>query len=177
MNRYPDFPESDPSVTELLKDVGLIDSTFFNHYAAQRGTAVHSACHYLDENDLDRSTVSDEIAPYLEGYEKFKKESGMTFDIIEKPLYSSVYRLKGRPDRVNTKPAIVLDLKTGIPQEWHKWQLALYHILAFPASVIGKRFGLYLNNNGGYRLEEYRDRHDFNVASAAVTIYWAKRSA
>ena len=37
-----------PSVTEILRSVGLIDATWYTEEARQRGTAVHLACEYWD---------------------------------------------------------------------------------------------------------------------------------
>ena len=41
-----------PSVTQILKDAGLIDTTWYTDEARQRGRAVHLAAQFLDEDDL-----------------------------------------------------------------------------------------------------------------------------
>ncbi len=176
MSRYPHFPPNTPSVTEVLKDCGLIDTTGFNPYSADRGSKAHRACQYLDEGCLDRDSVDHSIAGYLAAYEKFKEESGMVFDLIEAPVYEKSLEYCGTLDRANTGKKIVLDLKTGVPQKWHGAQLAAYSIPIFTSQAVVKRYGLYLKQDGTYSLKEYKDRRDYTIWSAALVIYRAKRS-
>ena len=51
-----------PSVTEILKDVGLIDTTFFAPEHAERGTRVHEATVFWDETGMDDDTLPEEWA-------------------------------------------------------------------------------------------------------------------
>jgi len=75
-----------PSVTQILQRAGAID---FDHIpptireqALARGTAVHRAVHYFNENDLDvddfRSSFL-EYWPYLAAWIKFLDTSGFRF--------------------------------------------------------------------------------------------------
>jgi hypothetical protein len=70
-----------------LKDFSRIAPDVLEH-ARQRGTAVHAACHFLDEGDLNWATVSPEIEPYVRAWERFKKETGVELLEIEKPDYT-----------------------------------------------------------------------------------------
>jgi|SRR5580765_2134762 len=79
-----------PSVTGILQRSGLID---FSHIppsildaARDRGTAVHRAVHYFNEQDLDvdafRSTFP-EYWPYLSAWIKFLDTSGFRFATVD----------------------------------------------------------------------------------------------
>lgn len=165
-----------PSVTQVLADAGLIDTTWYREGGAQRGKAVHLACQYLDEGDLDEATVDPAIIGYLEAYKRFKKECSIKPEWIEIPLGNGLYA--GTPDRVmKTRPRVIWDLKTSTLQPFHKWQLAAYvHLLEDPFSY--SRCGLYLSDSGRYTIKEFPKSEylaDLNVFLAALVIYNAKR--
>ena len=62
-----------PSVTQILKDAGLIDTTWYTDEARERGRAVHLATQFLDEDDLDWDTVLPQYGGYLAAWERFKR--------------------------------------------------------------------------------------------------------
>lgn len=93
------------SVTEVLKREGFID---FSHVhpstlaaASCFGKAGHLATALYDLDDLDYSTLSKPLEPYLDGWIKFKKDTGIIIDKewIEKPIASKRLMLAGTPDR------------------------------------------------------------------------------
>ena len=53
-----------PSVTQVLEDVGIVDYSRLpgstREMALRRGSAVHAACHYDDEGDLDETQLGGE---------------------------------------------------------------------------------------------------------------------
>ena len=51
-----------PGCTEVIKESGLMGH-FSDQYYMDRGNAVHRATHYLDEDDLDWSTLAPEQKP------------------------------------------------------------------------------------------------------------------
>lgn len=160
-----------PSVTQILKAVGLIPEYPNGEHARERGKAVHSACHYLDDGDLDESTVSPEIAPYLEAYRRFKTESRFVPEYAEQIVAAPAYRYCGTVDRVGTPfggGQALVEIKTGQPEAWHEIQTAAY-ALAWPSPVA--RFALYLRNDGTYRLLVHADRRDTDVWRAAITLF------
>ena len=164
-----------PSVTAILKDAGLIDTRFFNDYAMTRGTFVHQACEMLDLGTLDEDTLDPALFGYVGAYKKFRAECPMVWTEIEHMRADSVLGYAGTPDRVGDRT--VLDIKTGQKQPWHGFQLAAYTMLALnaPLNTLTKRLGLYLKDDGTYKLERYQDRADFDVFKAALIIYNAKR--
>jgi hypothetical protein len=120
-----------PSVTEVVGQV--MDSRWYTPEGAKRGTDVHAACAYLDEDDLDESSVSEDIRGYVEAWKKYKSESPSEFEFIEKRFENELYT--GKPDRVisesSTKYGLrvsggVLDIKTGPINKWTGLQIAAY---------------------------------------------------
>jgi hypothetical protein len=161
-----------PSVTTVLKTVGLIDGTWFTADAAVRGTHVHTATELFDKGVLDMSTVDPGILPYLRAYTSFLLESGATWTAIEQRLYDGVRGYAGTLDREGTinGERCILDIKTGPPQPWHRVQLAGYADLIREPGEPVKRWGLWLQKSGIYRLLPYTDRSDRSVFRAALTL-------
>jgi len=163
-----------------LKDFSRIAPDVLEH-ARQRGTAVHTACHFLDEGDLDWATVSTEIEPYVRAWERFKKETGVELLRIEKPLFHATLGYAGTPDRVvNLYPHKgIIDLKTYVPDAVTGIQLAGYSYLEFgpqPMLDAPRRWGLWLKDDEKYSLTQYTDRGDEAVFMSCLTIAKFKRS-
>jgi hypothetical protein len=164
-----------------LKDFSMIKPEVLEH-AQKRGTAVHAACQYLDEGDMDWSTVSPEIEPYVRAWERFKKDTGVELLGIEKPLFHATLGYAGTPDRVvNLYPHKgIIDLKTYAPDAVTGIQLAGYSYLELGQQSpldAPKRWGLWLKDDGKYGLREYTDRGDEAVFMACLIIAKFKRSA
>lgn len=162
-----------PSVTQVLQEAGLIDASWFTEYARTRGTAVHAACHYCDEGDLDESTLDAVILPYLEGWRKFKEWLKEPFFDIEKPLVDTTWRYAGTPDRVTS--CQIVDLKTG--QESDTWgiQLAAYQNMVDPTF---KRLTVRLDDQGNFYPKEWTSRDDWKIFKASLTIcHWKRRNS
>jgi hypothetical protein len=157
-----------------LKDFSRIDPTVLER-AQQRGTAVHLACHYLDDGDLDWSTVSPEIEPYVRAWERFKADTGLIINETEHPRYHATLGFAGTPDRLVTLGGHngTLDLKTYKPDDAVGIQLGAYSYLGYgpqPSFNAPKRWGLWLKDDGKYKMTEFTDRGDEAVFMAALTI-------
>lgn len=163
-----------PRVTDILKDAGLIDTRWFTEEVRDRGTAVHAACHYLDEGDLDESSVDPAIQGYMDAYTAYRRDkSGVEWDWIECPRQDSAGRYRGTSDRVLClRPRQLLDIKTGCHFAWHALQLAAYvNMMEDPYSY--SRIGLYLQKEGRYQIRQYPKAdyaRDLSVFMAALTI-------
>jgi len=140
-----------PSVTGVLKEAGLIDDSFFTPAAAERGTFVHQACALWDKGELDTCALDPVLVPYLEAWQKFRKESGVTPTIIEEPFYSLEHGFAGTIDRawMDGKHFIVCDIKSGPLPDWLPLQLAGYSILINAFSGMGVE----LRDNGSYSVK------------------------
>ena len=156
-------------VTNILKACGLIDTAFMDEAAMKRGEYVHLACELDDKGDLDESTLDPLVDPYLAARRLFRKEQNPDILTIEEEVKHSHYGYEGRLDRRAMMDAreCVLDIKTGQPAEWHSLQLAGY-ALCFDRPHA--RFGIYLSNDGRYKMTEYKDRKDYEVWKACVTL-------
>lgn len=157
-----------------LKDFSRIAPDVLEH-ARQRGTAVHAACHYLDDGDLNWETVSSEIEPYVRAWDRFKTDTALKINEIERPRYHATYGFAGTPDRIVKigEHAGTLDIKTYCPDAVTGVQLAAYSYLAFgpqPSWDAPKRWGLWLKDDGKYSLTEYTDRGDEAVFMSCLTI-------
>lgn len=166
-----------PSVTTILKDVGLLGdlTKFSNDFAMTRGSMVHKVCEMWDIGTLDEESVDPQLAGYFAAYKKFRGEMDIEWTEIEKPRHDAALGYAGTPDRVGNR--IVLDIKTGSAQAWHGPQLAAYTMLALeaPLNTLTKRYGLYLAKDGTYKLKRYESRSDFDIFRACVTVFHAKR--
>lgn len=163
-----------------LKDFSRVEPAVLER-ARQRGTAVHAACHYLDDGDLDWSTVSPEIEPYVRAWERFKKDTGVELLRIEKPLFHATLGYAGTPDRVvNLYPHKgIIDLKTYAPDVVTGIQLAGYSYLELGQQSpldAPKRWGLWLKDDGKYSLTEFTDNGDERIFLACLDICKFKKS-
>jgi hypothetical protein len=156
-----------------LKSFDRINPEVLEH-ARQRGIAVHSACHFLDEGELDRATVTEEIEPFVRAWEKFKVDTGVVFTEIEKPLYHATHEIAGRPDRIIRLNGVrgVLDIKTYKADRVTGVQLAAYALLRFGPQTFDppQRWAVWLKNDGKYSMDRFEDRGDEAVFMACLTI-------
>jgi len=155
-----------PHISFVLEQTGFIDKTWFKPEHAERGKAVHSACQFLIEGDLDWSTVHPEILPRVKGFEQFLIERKPTLILSEKPLASKEWRFSGTPDLVLEVPGDrvqwIVDLKSGASGIAAKLQTAAQEILVKEecGNGIYKRFVLELPKDGGYKLIPHDERMD-----------------
>lgn len=177
-------------VTDLLSDYSGIPRDTLAA-AADRGSAVHLATQYWDCGELDMESLPAEVAPYVDAWAKFRKETGFTPAAIEFRVLSSTYRYAGTLDRTGNfarladiKPTepVLLDLKAtyklmaavgpqtaGYLQAWNE---------TVPATRIKRRFAVQLRTDGTYRLEECKDATDWSVfMSGLVLLNWRARHA
>jgi hypothetical protein len=163
--------ERKPSVTQILNLCGLVDTQFFTEYGRWRGSATHKATHFYDEGDYDIRTCDKQVKPFLDGYIKFRKETGYTPTLIEKPLWDDMYDFCGTPDRrgyfkdmggVAEESNDIIDLKCypgGHAPWWVRFQMAGYGRLLDPKRLF-RRWAVVLTGDGNYNLEEY-DRESY----------------
>lgn len=176
-----------PSVTQTLEGLGLID---FDNIPGETleakrelGDSVHKACHYLDQDDFDYSTMQPEWAPYIDAYLLFCEEIGFTPDPewVEK---SGVFTFNGMKfgytiDRVGTistiKQKVVVELKCAYKAEpsW-KLQTAAYEMVVprKPGEYLS-RLAVQLKPDGKYKVwpfENPRDR-DYWLWALGLTTW------
>ena len=156
-------------VTQVLRDAGLVDTTWFNDYMRDRGTALHRATQLHDEGDLNPDSVDPAIKESLAGYLKFLKEvEPVILAVEEKVEKPKIYQ--GRLDRrlkINGREG-VLDIK-GVDMTATRLQVAAY-AMTFDRPMA--RWALLLRVKlGSYKLIEYRERRKDDLDfMAAVRI-------
>lgn len=177
------------SVTQTLHDAGFVDDRWFTEFGRWRGSAVHAATMYFDQNDIDRRTLDPEVKPFVADWAKFRVDTGFTPTVIEQPFYDSLYNYCGKPDRrgyfMGGKPEDsneLIDIKTypsGQAPWWTRYQLAGYGRLLDPKRVF-RRYAVVLTGNGAnvqeYKTEDYlEDVNDFLAAIRTARVLKANR--
>jgi len=181
-----------PGVTGSLQECGLIDWSMVPRAildaAAERGTRVHEACHYLDDGDLDRATLDPQYAGYVEAWERFQRDWGWQNMLVEHMAFHPALRYAGRMDRVGTLPnkigghdLVILDFKTGDWVKAYRYQMAAYNAL-LPEPRRYRRMPLQLCADGQYRSHESKCppedfQRDLNVFQGGVAVWYGKRAA
>jgi hypothetical protein len=170
-----------PSVTQILEAAGISDFSGVPAdvlaRAAARGTAVHQAAWFDDQDDLDETTLDPAITGYLTAWRKFKADNGVVVKLIEQRIYSPLGYV-GTFDRLITMAKhgeVMPDLKTGEESPSWRIQLAAY-LKGFhgPQSPKCRRVAVKLRNNGTYTLHWYEQKdlnRDFNVFAAALAVF------
>lgn len=167
-----------PSVTQSLTLAGLDDvSRIPRHHlkrAADIGTAVHEACHFLDEDDLDLDSLDPAIVGYVLGYQRFKQQRGFSPVVIEQrgvvstglPYGFCLDRIGILDDR-----EVLLDIKTASrKQNWWGIQVAGY---ASAVEFKGERLAVHVTKEGDYKLIPHENAADFDAWEAALQIaHW-----
>lgn len=165
-----------PRVTEILHRAGLVDTTWFTEEGRWRGSALHMAAQLLDEHDLDWPSVPHDVLLRLRQYQTFIDEVKPEILSIEETVTNEALRYVGHLDRrvkINGRESI-LDIKGPSEAAWNGVQLAAYSA-CFPRPLL--RYNLYLSDDR-YRLIEQKDRTDFEVFKAALTLAaWKEQHA
>ena len=148
------------SVSEILRflskeEYGDVEQYRLDH-AAQRGTAVHTACEVLYK--YKKVECDPDIEPYVLAFVQFLKDRKCSFTDIEKPLADTEMGFAGTPDLCGTVDGeeAIIDMKTvsAIHKTLVKAQLNAYRHLRIKNGKpeAKKLFCLHLMNTGKYRL-------------------------
>lgn len=168
------------SVTGALKQAGLIKTDYYTPEGRIRGQYVHSACHYLDENDLDWATLENhpyDIIGYVRAWEAFKRDWNFIPRMIELPMYDPLLQFSTIPDRegliLNGDPCIV-EIKSGSMMFWTAYQTAGQDLVLRAwdeKPIYRRRFGVALQKDGTYKKPvEFTEDHDYDVMRAALVV-------
>ena len=168
-----------PSVTQILKDTGIIDTSWYTEEGSARGVLIHELCtahdkgiplaHFAFDYDLDDYTLG-----CLKAYHDFKKTLKPKWKVIEKHFVSKSHGFAGTPDRIgdivfdSTLNQYIVDIKTGQPQDWHFVQLAGYWMLT---NVRMETIILYLKPNGKWKMDSRYCKYYEDLFMAALKVY------
>jgi len=184
-----------PSMTQVLRDSGLIRfdgvPAFILEAARARGTAVHSACHFANEDDLDLDSLNDAHRGYLDGWLACRLERRIVPLLCEHRVASRKHRLTGTLDLLceSDGQGWLLDYATGDPVACAKhFQTAGYLGMAFEwaaedpklAEVLQRfdrwrRASIRLRKDGTFRFHEYTDPRDYSRVQV-LTAAWHIRN-
>jgi hypothetical protein len=171
------------SVTQVLKVAGLIDDRWFTEYGRWRGSAVHKACQYFDEGDIDRRTLDPVVKPFVADWKQFREQTGFTPLEIEARVYDGLHGYCGRFDRFGyfatwQKPEdanTIVDLKaypSGQAPNWARYQTAGYGRAKDPYRIF-QRFAVVLTGGRGPVVQSYATKDyiaDVNEFLACVAV-------
>lgn len=170
-----------PSVTQAMELAGLDDYARVPRrnleHAAAVGTAVHKACEFLDEEDLDLESLDPTVVGYVLGYQKFKQECGFTPLIVERRgvSISATNNLAYGfcLDRIGMLNGVevLIDIKTALKKSAN-WgvQTAAY---AEAVNFDGARRAVHVTKKGEYHVIPYEAAEDFETWNAALQIaHW-----
>ena len=171
------------SVTQILREAGVLDTTWYTDPARDRGTAVHRAAEALDRDGVPDDGPSN-IAPYVSAYRQFLQDARPVWHGIEAPVMDRCLGYAGTIDRWGTVQGdpVVVELKTGTIPSWAPLQLVAYARLALgdPGGRRQRRLVVQLLPTGRYGVREYplvNFGRDERVFLAALAVAQWKRAA
>lgn len=174
-----------PRVTEILAAVGLGPDLSMVPpdillAAQKRGTAVHEAIEALAYGYLDEAAVDPEIAPYLDAYRRFVRESGHEALASEVEVIHPAWQYVGHLDRIGwlLGRRVVLDFKTGTAMDGVEYQLAAYCAAwdaQHPTEPVAGAAAVQLRDDGTYRFHEVAIPAALPVWYAAITVFRAQQ--
>jgi hypothetical protein len=155
----------------------------------ERGRAVHAAIQYCIDGSLDWDTVEPCVMGFMHAFTKAQTELQFKVLSCEEMVFNEARWYAGTLDMVvgfgggdiRVEPEFVrtlgvVDIKAGQKASWHGLQTAGYTAAMFrSAAPHYKRYGLYLREDGTYRLVPHDGLNDFNDFFSAVNVYHAKR--
>lgn len=161
-----------PSVTQVLEPLQQLKGVPFEmlERAREFGNHVHLATHLYDLGTLEEATLDTELAPYLAGWVKFRKDTGFHVVQSEAPMHSDLYGYAGTPDKIGTlgRDVCVLDIKSGVVPFTVGPQVAAYQRLISP--MPRKRLCVQLLPDT-YRVHELKDPRDFAWFQSALNLH------
>jgi hypothetical protein len=157
-----------PSVTQVLKHAGLVSYAQIPQgvlaKASHRGRWVHAKCQAIDDG-LDLPGMPEGYQPWVDAYLRFRRETGFILELNEFRSYHRKLLYAGTMDRTCILPLMgqsrwLIDFKTGIYLDGHRYQLAAYAALLREPRLY-KRAILQLCGDGSYKLHPH-NRGDFD---------------
>lgn len=175
-----------PSVTTVMDGLHSFAGVSWEvlQAAKERGSHVHMATQFYDENDLDEESLTPTVRAYLEGWKRFTRDCDPCWAAIEQPVYHPVLRYCGTPDRFGELtvkgrriPVGQVDIKTGLEVHpcWGVQTIAYNQAARHPNAP---RFTCQLRPDGTYRLVEWTDPQDWPVFVSLLTLRtWKERNS
>lgn len=167
-----------PGSTQVLKDLGIINTDYYSVDAALRGTAVHDLtslyCQY--DGDFHWPSVDERYVGYVRGWEAFKKTTGFKTVMNEDLVLGDGYAtLVDRVGILNGR-CVIVEIKTGPRPAWVGLQTemqrqAILRHREVHLYVPLARFCLELRADGKYKLTECTGATDAYDVQACVRVW------
>ena len=161
-----------PSVTSILRDLGIVSYYGPPGAAAQRGRLVHAAAALLaqgQEIDPDWMERHNDILPYVDGFSAALAGPLNWFRpfSIEREIVNESERYIGHSDQEDE--TTLLELKTGGYPEWSRLQTAAY---AMGRRL--KRIVISLPGDGKFKIVEHNDPRDKDRFVVLARAWWVR---
>lgn len=164
-----------PSVTRILKSVGIIDDTYYSNASASKGEEIHELTQLIDEKIITLESLKDNpYVGYVQAWVNFINEYQVTFKAIEKLVASTLHHYSGTMDRRADVGLLklndaVIDIKSGQLADWHGVQLWGYAIAEGTENMLA----VYLRENGTYKPELFEEKREYNrqIWLSALNVY------
>lgn len=170
-----------PSVTQLLGTLqdwqGVPPSVL--EAKAELGRCVHKACELDDADDLDEESIDPVVLGYLQGWRKFKRETGALILQSERQLANRLLGFAGTLDRVAELLAVsagdrwLIDIKSSSTlAPWVGVQLAGYRLLLESnGERVDRLAAVQLLPDGTYRIERYGHPDDVRCFMSLLAVH------
>lgn len=168
-----------PSVTQLLapikQDFSMVRADVLEA-KRELGSAVHLACEYDDNDELDGDQCDALVMGYVEAWRRFRREKRADVLENERKIFHPTLGYAGTLDRLMQfdGEAWLIDLKTSAgPVPSYGVQLAGYTELLrvdCGAGFTPKRATVHLRGDGTYLLKQFSDTNDFACFRALLSI-------
>ena len=198
LSKYVVSGQPVPSVTEILSIESLYDfagiAPSVLEKARERGERVHRFLELEDRELGFGDEPTEDIAGYVHGWRRFKRDTGFVADLVESVVVSKRYQYGGQLDRKGSMTGeprvVVLDIKCVAAMTKATPLQTAGYTLALPEVESGKlqfadvaRKGVQLLPAGptetspGYKLYNSEDRADLHDWVAAVRlVHWRLRN-
>lgn len=169
-------------VTNVLKEVGIIDARWFDEYAAIRGTFVHEATALFDRSDLDIKSVAPAISGYVKAWIRFRMDNpDIKILDVEARVISKKFRVAGRLDVLAEKSGklMIIDKKAvttlnpSVEIQTAAYEAIYREMMGIKGEILRK--AVQLMPDGTYKARNLNDKNDLAIWMSAVNLYSWKR--
>lgn len=170
------------SVSRVLEQIDMLQGIprEYLERAAHFGKHVHLACHLYDADELDLNALDPALRPYLEGWARFKEDTGAHVFESELPVYHPRWGVAGMLDKLAgcalADLPMVIDLKSAstLQKSWRPQTAAYREALAHTRPgqrVSRKRACVHLTGDGKYKVHTSSSPVDLNIFVSAYNCH------
>lgn len=173
-----------PSVTQILRDAGLVDYEHCTEEGKWRGSGIHRAIHIELTQGLDWTSIPETWHPYVGAARQYVDDHHAAIVEIERQVVSRIFGFAGVLDAIlalharcnpwcgGPRLSSLTDWKSGAPVKATALQLAGYQHAYYEEThiLVPHRVAVQLKPDGTCHPTEYTNRTDRDRFLAALTI-------